>query len=247
MCIYLSTRTLVSLICGTRFEEGTPGVRAERCIGQMHLAVAMVHELAHAFRAAKRLSTDLSKSGIEPFFDQEWAAELGYSLENAILGGVFRTHPNPAGSEFAAPRHTRLRRQYLASLTEFPHDVLFWRSPATINHHQHYASPMTSVRYPLPTLLSAMFFSRDFWAENVARFGVQSLRLPKYFRTDVFVLDEMSRAFSFKLNPGDETEGESYSRGGVDELVQKLILDLREQHRNYRRIRPWYDIAHEDW
>ncbi|RDW77122.1 hypothetical protein BP6252_05175 [Coleophoma cylindrospora] len=74
----------------------------ERLVHQFHVALTVVHETSHALDMARSYRERIDPNGgpwtlHEPFFGDEDVAELGYSVENAILGGTKEALVGPGG------------------------------------------------------------------------------------------------------------------------------------------------------
>ncbi|KAK3319857.1 hypothetical protein B0T19DRAFT_273521 [Cercophora scortea] len=243
VAIFLSNDMLRTLMHD--FRRTHAGI-AERYIGRFHLAVTMVHQLMHAFwmLRVRDGSHDQYGTNLEPFVNDEWVIELGYSFENEIFGGVINVAPQCNGYEFGEPEEPG-RRSYLLGLTKFPEDSMYATGMVTMNRYEHYGGFRRGLRFPVPTLYAALFQQEQFWTTIVPNFGISVLKAPSYFQTRVSHLNDLElRTYSVKEI---RHQGGSNSSPHLHYSFSRIMMDFKKRTATWDAIRPWYKPAYAIW
>ncbi|KAI4743497.1 hypothetical protein E4T50_06100 [Aureobasidium sp. EXF-12298] len=152
---------------------------------QWFLAKLMLHEFTHAFCMAYfELPLDWTP-GIptEPWAPSDRCNEQGWAFENFVLGGVLK--PMTVG---IPPMHIQLHDLQGALVPFGFYTTQFWDRWLGNRKGSHY-STMDSDRkegdevrqreYPIPQAWTQWLFSGDLWADQVIRFGLRVIKVPK--------------------------------------------------------------------
>ncbi|KUJ23693.1 uncharacterized protein LY89DRAFT_775959 [Mollisia scopiformis] len=119
---------------------------AERLLSQFSLASTILHELAHALHAEM---TSIDFKIPEPYFEDECLAELGFSMENALCGGMadkINDHTNAGGLPYAGfvladwnTLHNEYRCEGNPTIAAKPSGWLYERiSPVPVEYFQYF-------------------------------------------------------------------------------------------------------------
>ncbi|KAF7911867.1 uncharacterized protein EAE98_011810 [Botrytis deweyae] len=152
---------------------------AERYAISWRIAVVIVHELVHAIELARNYPSREIKmmtppASIEPYFEEEALAELGYSYENAVNGGYIETMLNgtiwknrPLGYWLVTPWPTmEMILTYTSSI----------ENPQLDGDPQ---PPNYKYLHPIPVTVYEDVQSISFWEHAVRPYGHKIL----YYRT----------------------------------------------------------------
>ncbi|KAI6716060.1 hypothetical protein JHW43_001444 [Diplocarpon mali] len=148
---------------------------AEKMACQFKIATTLVHETAHAVWAYRVMMTSQfdDMADVEPYFENEVLAELGWSLEDKLWGGEPMDLLPPEYStggpglpsagivktNWSVDRH-HTRAPVLEPVEKLPEDV---DDPFTIHDY-----------YPIPTTWVASLFEGDLWASQSQAFGAEA-------------------------------------------------------------------------
>lgn len=152
---------------------------------KFYLAMLMLHEFTHAFCMAYFEVPLLWTAGmpIEPWAPGDRCNEQGWAFENFVFGGVpqLMTVGIP-------PMHVQLRFSQGALAPFRSCTTQFWDRWLG-NAKDHAYSIVDSDRkegdevrhrvYPIPQAWTQWLFSDDLWTDQVVRFGLQVIKVPK--------------------------------------------------------------------
>lgn len=150
---------------------------SERYQEQWRIAAILIHDLTHAFRFAINNFNGQDFKGtpggfvsnvsvMEPYFEGEQTAELGFSISQALLGGV----PVEAGrnDDVGGPAFVMFSRWF----------------PSTIDPTQKMPKlippPGETIVVPIPVTYFENIHSKDYWETCVGSFGIASALKPVF-------------------------------------------------------------------
>ncbi|KAK3319608.1 hypothetical protein B0T19DRAFT_467213 [Cercophora scortea] len=224
--------------------------RAERYNARVHLAKAMLHELMHAvdqLLSVQKFTDEIFKEVIkkEPFFEDERVAELGYSSEQALWGGVLLCLPNWGKDQ---GKHGG---PYLLETLRWPDDARFYGYPSTVREEdgpdatpRHQPDPLITKRRPLPTFWAASLQNELYWQGPWARYGSSSIYPDDFMATNVRYsqYNEHNRFYHARMENDREFFGE-----GLKGSYERTIDYMRHRQSIWRVLRPWYDQEYRRW
>lgn len=158
---------------------------------QLHLAVAIMHELCHglllASREFKPSVYDYCMAGkaigisafspqnldfeFEPFYRNHRVAELGYALEQVLFGGwygMIAMNKSPFQFNLTAPLYGLITATFPGDgdpWNYFPEEMI--AKGAQYGHS-------TTFRYPIPMDFIHRFFTRRFWDKVAPQYGLKA-------------------------------------------------------------------------
>ncbi|KAI0482086.1 hypothetical protein GGR56DRAFT_618420 [Xylariaceae sp. FL0804] len=209
---------------------------AERCYSLFLFALAMVHEMAHLLQMKAPAKTNLAV-GLrmqEPFYKSEWIAEMGHSLENEIFGLISSTHPNLGPGSFRA-------MAWLACVFPCSTDVkqiarqaygIVDRNSFNRTRHNRWEKNV------IPAFFMSLMFSDKFWRETVTPHGSKAFRFPRILRA------------MYNSRYGQGSSRYTSDPNLVEPLrteSEKFALRLGQRMREWRRLRPWYELDYPEW
>ncbi|KAK0610636.1 hypothetical protein B0T17DRAFT_120256 [Bombardia bombarda] len=239
--------------------------KVERQLSRFIVAAIMIHELMHAFNG---IQTKLhagrypNPTIIEPFINEEFIAEIGYSAENAVFGGVFSIAPNYINNmkisepfDFGQRFYMIFQQDWCENNSQVPADIELTDEDTAIEfgRHMYYDinNPWLWHRYPVPTLYTSLFDLEDFWNNIVNRFGMSALRPPHYLKTLHRLPSGEIRIYSAKENPsaGWAVDGSwnGYPDSAVDTVLREQVEELQFRKQVWNRLRPWYGAYYQRW
>ncbi|KAI0134869.1 hypothetical protein F4814DRAFT_399191 [Daldinia grandis] len=148
----------------------------ERCIQLFNFSSLLLHEFMHAMWMC-RFDSTLSP-GDEPFYRDEWIAELGHSFTGQVWGGS--VHPGPA-RQYIRGRHrgfaSSIQLETFPSLTYAARERDYdkntfegFRSGGLYNYH-----------FLVPAVWASAIICEEFWTKIIPQRGSVALRAPLLF------------------------------------------------------------------
>ncbi|KAK0724845.1 hypothetical protein B0H67DRAFT_117166 [Lasiosphaeris hirsuta] len=243
VAICMSTENLNTLphVQGTTADE-----KAQRYMAQFQMASTLVHELMHAFGEAQyihRQNIHSSRATIEPMLKSEGISELGLSAEKRLFGGVIRVAPTPLAAGYAE-NSLNYYRPYALGLFRYPEDP-FWAGLLRI-YPDRWKDPQVTERYVIPTIYAANMEQERYWTNIVAKFGTNSMKVPRYLRAPVLQPFDMFRVWSPRETEDLSKVFVSHATE-LDQLYRGVLNDFRDRKKIYDYLRPWHDECYKKW
>ncbi|KAL2267211.1 hypothetical protein VTJ83DRAFT_4488 [Remersonia thermophila] len=204
---------------------------AERCHARFSFASTMVHELMHSIWIWRGGFEDNK----EPIYGEGWLAELGHAGISEFFGGHDLAEvPKLAG--YDKPGY-----KYGLSATQ-------WPSPpsGTIERIKGKAINYLGASWENMAIPSAWFSAlqmEDFWAKTVNKYGLEAVKAPRFFRSEV-------GWWGFYLDAGHADlvlDSETVIRAQVLPQIWKSLDAIQARREEWKRLRPWTDREYKLW
>lgn len=205
--------------------------RAQATVG---FAITLCHEMMHAiYRTKNTVGPNDELHVDEPFYappgtdprETAWISELGYSWEQTIIGGGMVQRP--------------LKREKVGGLflssNDLPNGSVAEDYRSCVDWADHDGD--TWYGYAVPSFVSHMFASDEFWQTHVAKYGLPALRVPKLFRTELALYD----SFKPRICQLEYALPEFHLR------LQEYADRMRTRLNQYTVLRPWYFRKADEW
>jgi hypothetical protein len=152
---------------------------------QLYLAKLMLHEFAHAFCMAYFPIPPDWTPGIphEPWAPLDRCNEQGWAFENFVLGSVLKTM-----AVGIPPMDDQLRLLQNALVPFGYFSTRFWDrwlgngedlAYSTMDSDRKEDDEVPHRYYPVPQAWTQWLFSEDLWTDQVIRFGLRVIKVPK--------------------------------------------------------------------
>ncbi|OTB10097.1 hypothetical protein K445DRAFT_371397 [Daldinia sp. EC12] len=206
----------------------------ERCMQLLEFVHLILHELMHAIW---KCSFDMGDNLLdEPFYDDEWIAELGHSFTQQLWGGSLQPCPN----RLYVQRRFRGFTTFF-DMTTFP--CLGYAADKTTfdnNAAQLYRDgKKISFHLSVPAAWASAIISEKFWAKIIPQRGSLALKAPVIFASPVVggtcYETHTLRTYTFWV-PELKSDYESAMKRWTDAGAH--IAHVRA---------PWYKTAYEEW
>ncbi|KAI1463831.1 uncharacterized protein F4812DRAFT_445583 [Daldinia caldariorum] len=206
----------------------------ERCMMLIKFVNLILHEFMHA---ANNSLVDVKAPSVdEPFFDDEWIAELGQSFDRRVWGGALQPGPVRA---YVRRRHRGFGVNLM--LVTFP-SLQYAGNPNTVDNKmadKFRRGTSLSYLFATPPVWASAVLCEEFWTTIIPRRGSIALRPPLLFGSAVFK--------GYKL--------ECRLIGNPQFMTPELRADYeavrtRWAHASAQMMcarAPWYKDAHEHW
>ncbi|KAI1800791.1 hypothetical protein F4811DRAFT_494152 [Daldinia bambusicola] len=201
----------------------------ERCMALMKFVSLILHELMHAVNNC--LYDQKVPRGDEPFFDDEWIAELGQSFDRRVWGGTFQ--PGPIRG-YIRRRH----RGFPTNLTliTFP-SLDYATNPNTHEGNTaelYWQGTRVSYIFSIPAVWASAVLCEEFWTRVIPQRGSIALRPPLLFGSVV------SRSHKLECRLLANPEFMAYEMTGDYELARTRWAHASAQLTFARA--PWYKV-----
>ncbi|KAI1370119.1 hypothetical protein F4677DRAFT_451708 [Hypoxylon crocopeplum] len=147
---------------------------SEKCLALFSLVTVTLHELGHVLWGSRFPKGEFID--FEPFIEDDWISEAGWSMEQTVFGGVVDRMPRR--------EYTHLGLRGLNThmcITPFPSRLLCTRIPRDRwegNAHRRWAK-RGHARYAVPNLWLSAILCENFWTTVVHTHGITTLRAPR--------------------------------------------------------------------
>ncbi|KAI1498895.1 hypothetical protein F5X99DRAFT_431107, partial [Biscogniauxia marginata] len=176
----------------------------------------------------------------EPFYDDEWGSELGFSLEKEVFGFCTRSHPPNDSLVRGQSRGVVAHHQ----MKEFPYVELYMVYPKDQTETRACMAALHTVRemYVIPTLWISAFLTEKFWTECVHKYGKTAFRPPRILSYNYFFRNNKHIATSARRREREDNLPE------LDSQYSNFLLRWQQRRAKWHHYRsPWFDEYYELW
>ncbi|KAI1646649.1 uncharacterized protein F4817DRAFT_339853, partial [Daldinia loculata] len=153
----------------------------ERCMQMLNFSSLMLHEFAHAMWMCQ-FDTPLLVDD-EPFFGDEWIAELGHSFTRHIWGGTVQPTPT---RQFIRGRHRGFISCHQLELFPSLDFAARERDYEKNTFESHKRGDQYSYHFLIPAVWASAIICEEFWTKIIPRRGSVALRPPLLFGMGTF-------------------------------------------------------------
>ncbi|KAI1497863.1 hypothetical protein F5X99DRAFT_432584 [Biscogniauxia marginata] len=224
---------------------------AETCLAQFQLAkthaiwyqrkiylpIPEDEESSDGISGSYALSLDGGLYVNEPFFEDEFIAELGFSFENAVFGGKMMHQPEDFKPGLYAGIYFQL------SIRPWPNsfDAMRVDYEMVLNYDQNVPDCMKGRWFHVPIFWVSALQNEDFWNSVVLKYGSRMFNPPRLFEATISAKYNLRRTHGLRPIP---------STGNIVEFqpdLDRLSTKWKTKRRTWRSLRPWAQREYKRW